>query len=195
MTQIYIADCTSYENKQAIARVLSRMDARRQEKVRALQSPNKKAQSVVAGLLLEVAFGPHAAYRYTENGKPYLADNTAYFSISHSEKWVALAVSDREIGLDLQKISPIRPAVLRRCFTPQEQRWIDGDDRRFTQLWVKKEAYGKYTGRGLTAPFATLSYEDTVPFCEGEWEQMRYALYGDDTAEIKLVPLHEKDLL
>ena len=187
MTRVYIADCTLYQDACAIDRVLPRFDAHRQAKIRALQNLSKKAQSAVAGLLLASVFGDNAIYQYNDRGKPYLADNNAYFSLSHCGKWVALAVSDTEIGFDLQDSSPIRPAVLRRCFTPAEQAWIGTDAERFTQLWVHKEAHGKYTGHGLTAPFADHTIDDTIPHCDGCWQTMRYALYGDDTITITQV--------
>ena len=41
--------------------------------------------------------------RRNENGKPYLMDSKIYFSISHSDRVSAVALSDEgEIGIDLQ---------------------------------------------------------------------------------------------
>lgn len=194
MTRVYIANCSFFQNEHVIARVLPQVDAHRKAKIHTLQTLEKKAQSIVAGLLLTSVFGKDATYRYTDKGKPYLADNSAFFSLSHCDKWVALAVSDTEIGFDLQSISPIRPAVLRRCFTQEEQAWIGDDAERFIQLWTRKEAYAKYTSCGLTAPFSECTPDLSVPFTEGIWTQMRYALYGDNTIDIQVLNT-EKDLL
>lgn len=194
MTRVYIADCSFYQNEHAIARVLPLLDAHRQAKIRTLQTLDKKAQSTVAGLVLTSVFGKDAAYQYADRGKPYLADGSAFFSLSHCGKWVALAVSDTEIGFDLQSASPIRPAVLQRCFTQEEQAWIGDNADRFIQLWVRKEAYAKYTGHGLSAPFKECTPDSTVPFTEGVWEQTQYALFGDNTINIQVLNI-EKDLL
>ena len=193
LTQVYIANFSIFDDDSSISSVLPKLDSRRQKKICSLKTTKKKAQSIVAGLLLNKLFGEGSTYCYNDCGKPYLVDNQAYFNISHCDEWVALAVSDKEIGFDLQSISPIRPAVLRRCFTVQEQNWIGEDAERFTCLWVRKEAYAKYTGEGLVSPIVDIIPSESVPFCEGEWKNMRYALFGDNQLTINL--LDAKDLL
>lgn len=184
MTKVYIADCSPFADEQFLARALPLLDPRRRMKIQRLKPPAKKAQSAVAGLLMTEIFGSDAQYFCTESGKPYLLDDRAFFSISHTDRWVALAVSDREIGFDLEVISPIRLSVFCRCFTASEQAWIGDNNERFTQLWVNKEAYAKFTGLGLKAPFVDIVPETNVPKCEGKWGTMYYALYGDDAMEI-----------
>jgi len=193
MTQVYITDCTPLMDEPIIQHLLPRMDKRRQDKIRSVQALNKKAQSAAAGLLLEHCFGPDTAYQYSDGGKPYLRDGTAHFSISHSDKWVALAVSECDIGADIQVISPVRPAVLHRCFTPEEQAWIGEDAERFTRLWTQKEAYAKYTGRGLTAPLATSAPNENHTFFVERYENIYITICGDHTAQI--IPINIKDLL
>lgn len=193
MTQIYIVDCTPLTDDSIIAQLLPSFDGNRQKKITSLKSPLKRAQTTAAGLLLRHCFGAQAQYHYGDHGKPYLADGQAYFSISHSGEWVALAVSDREIGVDLQVSSPIRPSVLRRCFTADEQIMIGKDAGVFTRLWTQKEAYAKYTGRGICAPLT--SAINDLPPC---WFMTRYndlhiTVYGDENAEI--LPIKIKDLL
>lgn len=190
MTEVYIVDCTTFMDEQAITDALPRLDAYRRKKVQSLHALNKKAQSVATGLLLQEIFGSDALYDRTANGKPYLVGNKAYFSVAHSHQWVAIAVSDREIGFDIEVISPIRPAILRRCFTSEEQTWIDEDAERFTQLWVRKEAYGKYTGRGLTTPLSALIPNESIPHSENHWQNTRYALWGDDCCNLSFKNLH-----
>ena len=80
------------------------------------------------------------AFTYTENGKP-LTDG-AFFSVSHSGDVVACAVSDREVGLDLERIRPV-PTRLGRALegwqTPEE----------FWRMWVCREAAIKCRGGTL----------------------------------------------
>lgn len=105
----------------------------------------------------------------TAAGKPYFADLPIRFSLSHSEEKVILAVSDREIGADIERIRPLSLGVAKRFFTPAEQAYVFGkvpterdfslpkseqDDallRRFYEVWTKKEAYGKWQGSGISA--------------------------------------------
>lgn len=105
----------------------------------------------------------------TAAGKPYFMDLPLQFSLSHSADRVILAVSEREIGTDIEQIRPLSLGVAKRFFTPAEQVYVFGkvpterdfalpkaeqDDallRRFYEVWTKKEAYGKWQGSGLAA--------------------------------------------
>lgn len=95
-------------------------------------------------------------YVYGKNGKPYLADHSFQFNLSHSGPYVFCGVSEQEIGVDIQKMQKLKDLSLaKRFFSTEEFRALeecgDEDARRlmFFRLWVRKEAYGKLTGRGL----------------------------------------------
>lgn len=152
MIHLYFLDCSPLLNEQELARALPQLDDHRQAKVQRLPLAEKKAQSAAVGLLLRHLFG-NAEYAYNTNGKPCLADrNDVYFNVSHSGNYVVCAVSDREVGVDVEVGSAIRPAVMRRCFHPIEQVWIGEDSERFIRLWTMKEAYMKRIGSGLSLP-------------------------------------------
>lgn len=193
MTTIYLTDCRWLSDNSALVRAHLHLDEHRRSRIRRLRSPLKKAQCAAAGLLLRHCFGDDAVYRYGPYGKPYLEKGQSYFSIAHSDNLVMLAVSDTEIGADIQGISPIRPAVLRRCFTKDEQDYVGTDAARFTQLWVQKEAYAKYTGRGLTAPYTAPPGNADLPLYTCCYQDACIAVYGDDAAHT--IPINAKDLL
>ena len=73
-----------------------------------------------------------------ENGKPLTAG--VFFSISHSGDVVGCAVSDREVGLDVERIR----AVPRRLGWKLAGQWQTEDD--FWQLWTRREAALKCRG-------------------------------------------------
>lgn len=91
----------------------------------------------------------------TPEGKPYFKDLPLCFSVSHSEKLVVLAVSEREIGADIQFMAPRSTDVAKRYFTKAECDYVDGDLTRFYEIWTKKEAYGKWKGCGLCGVLQT----------------------------------------
>ena len=191
MTTLYITDCTPLCDQSIIEQLLPRLDSVRQKKVRSLKVLEKQAQSAAAGLLLLDLFGVDASYIYTELGKPQLTDHRAHFSIAHSGQWVGVAVSDANIGVDIQTVSPIRPAVLRRAFSQDEQVYIGEDAVRFTKLWTRKEAYAKYTGEGVARQLSAAIPE--IPFCTGCHADFVYTICGDDT--VRIVIKNAKDLL
>ena len=100
---------------------------------------------------------------YDENGKPYPLNSSARFSISHSEDMVVCAVSDREIGVDIEKIKKSRLIVAKRICDIDELIYIFGKEpqeedfaienravqQRFFEIWTKKEAFGKMKGFGI----------------------------------------------
>lgn len=95
------------------------------------------------------------SFHYGEKGKPYLEKIPLFFSISHSEGRVICAVSETEVGADLQyprKMDAARLAA--RFFSEEEKREFSSlslkeQEEFFYRLWVRKEAYGKLTGEGL----------------------------------------------
>lgn len=93
--------------------------------------------------------------RYGEKGKPYLRDIPLYFSLSHSEGRVICAVSDAEVGADLQYPRDMDMAkTVARFFAEEEKReWkelpLKKQEEFFYHLWTRKEAYGKLTGEGV----------------------------------------------
>ncbi|MCM1541833.1 MAG: 4'-phosphopantetheinyl transferase superfamily protein [Blautia sp.] len=106
-------------------------------------------------------------YRYGNNGKPYLLDVPLQFNISHSGDYVFCGVSEREIGVDIQKIQGDRALRLaRRFFADPERRALeacgDGELRQkmFFRMWVRKEAYGKLTGEGIAGVMGKCFWED-----------------------------------
>ena len=77
----------------------------------------------------------------TENGKPYVEEEDVFFSVSHSGALFACAVSDFNIGLDIQIRDPKDPLkISKRYFTPEECRFP------FRRIWTRKEALIKYRG-------------------------------------------------
>lgn len=49
-------------------------------------------------------------------GKPYFEDTDIHFNISHSGCYVIAAVSDEDIGIDIQKIKATSIELLKRIF-------------------------------------------------------------------------------
>ncbi len=111
--------------------------------------------------------GPAPALAKGENGKPYFPEfPDCHFNLSHSGDWAVCALSDAPVGIDLQEARASSPAA--RRFTAREQDWLKGQpEGGFTALWVKKEAYLKCIGAGLTRPLDSFS---VLPLAENHPE-------------------------
>lgn len=106
---------------------------------------------------------------YGDWGKPSIAEKKeVQFNISHSGVWVACALGQKEVGLDVERVCPIKRGYTRFLLSPEEKIFLQkgGDlENGLFRLWVLKESYCKYTGKGLYLPFNTLYfYQDQKGF-------------------------------
>lgn len=87
-------------------------------------------------------------------GKPRFAAGGLHCSMTHTRQAAFCALSDRPVGLDAEPLDrEISPALAPRILLPEElARYEEARNpgRTFLAFWVLKEAYVKYTGRGLS---------------------------------------------
>ena len=126
------------------------------ERIRRKKNPNAKKQSVAAYILLNNILREYynttlCDLMFTENGKPYL-ENGPFFSVSHTEGYVCVAVSRYPIGVDIEQIRNFDNKVLDRYFSASEKRYISNKNsaQRFFKLWTLKEAIIKREDRTLS---------------------------------------------
>jgi len=114
-------------------------------------------------LALKEEYGIEEAvvFGYNENGKPFLKDYPhIYFNLSHCKKAVACAVSDNEIGVDIQDIRPVSDKVAKRVLTEaeyEEFKQAQSPEEYFCELWTAKESFLKRSGQGLRADLRKIS--------------------------------------
>lgn len=104
-------------------------------------------------------------------GRPRFDDpSLPDFNLSHSGGFVAVALGEGQVGIDLQDVNtdfdPIPLAD--RFFSPEEAASIRQATKAerldlFFALWTRKEALGKAFGRGLADTLGKGSY--TLPVC------------------------------
>lgn len=92
------------------------------------------------------------------HGKPYVvnAGTPVYFNLSHSGNYIVCALSEREIGVDIEKRRRIKIEVGRRFFHSKEVQQLESlngarQSDLFFRYWSVKESFLKYTGEGLSA--------------------------------------------
>lgn len=112
----------------------------------------------VCSLISEVSFPLSLNYRYGSQGKPYFKELPLFFSLSHSGEYVLCAVSRREVGADIQRLTSVNELKLaNRFFSEPERRILERCEsalerrRLFFGFWARKEAWGKLTGEGVAA--------------------------------------------
>lgn len=112
-----------------------------------MRQPEKRREPLCAYALLLAALGggalPETAL--APNGKPYFPGCPGvHFNLSHTGGAVLAGISDRPIGVDIQRIRPVSRRMLER-YAPS------GSEEEFFQNWVRWEAQSKRTGEGVIA--------------------------------------------
>ena len=83
-----------------------------------------------------------------EYGKPYF-DNGPFFNISHSGKYVLMAVSTSEVGVDIEEMKNKDMSALVRIFNEAEAKMIK-EHSDFYYLWCAKESLIKCMGLSVS---------------------------------------------
>ena len=124
-------------------------------------------RSYAAGVLLWKVLGlEDCDIEYEKNGKPFSRKTDMRFNISHSGKWVALAVDNDEVGVDIEAPRQESLRVKERVFTQNELEYMSVEPlKNFTQLWTLKEAVMKHLGAGLSLNAKSF---DVMPLIEGK---------------------------
>ena len=189
-------------------RICERLDGDRRTRVNLVRMPEKKAACAGAGILLQWAVqnqelqGQRTSgrglqllslsdiltglgnpislqYSYGPRGKPYLREQPFFFNLSHSGEYVVCALSDCEIGVDIQyQRAQDSSRLAERFFHIREKELLEQAGTKeeyrdlFYKLWTMKEAYGKMTGEGITAVIGMdFSGINNVRMREFTWEE------------------------
>lgn len=149
----------------------------RKERANRCRKEETARQCIVAEVLLRYGlsrqYGAIPAYTLTigESGKPMIPELPEFqFNLSHCGSWVVFAWSEQPVGIDVQRCSGERPALVRRHFTQREQDYISSGENasertaRFCRIWTAKESWLKYLGTGLTVDLRSFdTMDDNLP--------------------------------
>lgn len=84
-----------------------------------------------------------------EHGKPYIEDIPYKFSISHSKTIAAVAISEENIGMDIQKFPDYSEKLAERICSESELKEIKMSENKtqtLAAIWTRKESYIKFYG-------------------------------------------------
>ncbi len=134
-----------------------------------LAAANGRDEHTVGASLARFAlydtYASHAPLKKDARGKPYFDGASVHVSISHSKGMCLAAVSDSEIGVDIELIkdgdAEHLTRLAERYFTKAEADCVSAaPTERFYEIWCAKESYIKYTGEGFSRPLSSFSVLD-----------------------------------
>ena len=114
---------------------------------------DRSGHDTALSLLEKLCGSPLPPIEKTPQGKPYFASSPLHFSISHTDFHAFCCVHRENVGIDAEEIGrTIDPRLLLRYCSESEQlacRTAADPNDALLRLWVLKESYAKFTGRGL----------------------------------------------
>ena len=142
----------------------------RREQMLAIKHLRGRVQCAVAWLMIDYLLSGETFYQkgvprrgaarndnwiYNEHGKPFFEGrDDLFFSISHCKSAVAVAIDDKEIGVDIEEISRYKESLESYVLNEEEvPRCARNDKSRaecFIEIWTQKEAVFKLLGTGIT---------------------------------------------
>ncbi len=142
------------------------MSDKRKKEVASMKVEQKKKLRIAADALCRKTISDYCGiapeeitFGYSEKGKPFAKDLPVHFSISHSGDYAVCAVSENEIGIDIEKIRPVNQRVADKFATEKEKEYILSSSNGFFEIWTLKEAYFKCIGTGLGKNIKDVSFE------------------------------------
>ena len=94
-----------------------------------------------------------------EKGKPFFTHNpNIHFSVSNTQKFIAIILSDKKVGIDIEQTRKYNDSLIKRFFNKEESIYLKNQNdydknKAFTQLWTIKESFVKMTGTGIANNF------------------------------------------
>ena len=117
------------------------------QKEKALRFKNEKDQirSMISSYLINSLSKEELLFN--EMGKPFY-ENGPFFNVSHSGKFVIMAVSDKEIGVDIEENNEQDMSSLIKIFNEAEVKLLK-EHADFYYLWCAKESLIKCMGSSI----------------------------------------------
>jgi 4'-phosphopantetheinyl transferase len=153
------------------------LGAEERDRARRFARCDDAARYIVGHARLRQWLGRHLrvapqALRFAANrhGKPMLdgLPCSPCFNLSHSGSWVLIAIDESgPVGVDVETIRPNMAQIddFRAVLSPEEQHWLDRlpaaeRAQAFARTWVRKEAYVKAIGEGMSRDLRSISIID-----------------------------------
>ncbi len=173
MEKLYYLPITKSIDLLSFNKFLKMISIEKQEKINRFYSDIDKKLSIYSELLIRIIVcqiyevkNKDIVFDREKYGKPCLSGYSDFhFSISHTRNAIVVAISDNPIGVDIERIKEIKIGIVKRFFTECERAYINedklGSNKRFYEIWTKKEAYVKYLGLGLSVPLNSFDVLDS----------------------------------
>lgn len=182
---IFYCDEINEISEELYDRLYSYLPQERQIKILKMLKKEHRYQSLIAYWLLVYAIQKRSGalirveFEYSKYNRPLLKDTHFKFSFTHSENFVACALSESEIGIDAERLTECTEGMAKLVFGEREiTEWKNmlekaDKDEYFTAAWTKKESVLKYKSLGLQGNLKEVDLGGKT----GSWFDQKTGLY------------------
>ncbi|AIT09529.1 4-phosphopantetheinyl transferase [Candidatus Francisella endociliophora] len=143
----FILDFKKYKAELLKSWLVSRVEKEK------LTSDQKIFSQFIRYFVFEKFFDISPVFSIT-NSKPYLANGSLFFNISHTQDQIVMTVSNSEVGIDAEEVNKTRNIlkIAKRYFDTNEYASLVQNSQQsvdFYTLWTLKEAQVKRSSLGI----------------------------------------------
>lgn len=146
-----------------------------QERVAGMKSEiHRKGYLSIRQLLKRMDYKASDLY-YDDEGRPHLKNGNK-ISITHSFQFSAIIISDKVIGIDIEKQRDKIKAIATK-FVGEEDRFVKGDVEMLTYVWcIKESLYKAYATPGISFK----EHIGMLPFSREDRSGKAWVIYNGD---------------
>ena len=140
IVNLYIADIDLARKHRSF--LLKNINEKQKQIASSFKQEADQDRSIISSYLKNIL--SEEALSKNNNGKPFF-ENGPYFNISHSGRYIVMAVSTSEVGVDIEENKNRDMSALTRIFNEAEAKVIK-EHQDFYYLWCAKESLIKCMG-------------------------------------------------
>lgn len=172
--QLYYMDITAEISAADYDQALHLAGAGKRQQIERYRFPDDARRSLFADMMIRYLAATTLGLRNDDllfaksiHGKPYLTNDPHFqYNISHSGRYVLCGIHHSPIGVDIEQLQEVKPAVAKRVLSPEEYPnvWINDalSPEAFLVYWTLKESYMKCIGEGMLIPFNSIVFEKSA---------------------------------
>ena len=126
--------------------LLESVNESQKEKALKFKSENDQIRSLASSYLMNKL--SKEPLQFNDTGKPFY-QNGPHFNVSHSGQYIVMAVSNKDIGVDIEENKEKDMSMLIRIFNEAEAKMIK-EHADFYYLWCAKESLIKCIGSSVS---------------------------------------------
>ncbi len=147
MKNIFLVYLPSISLTTLEANILPELNQNELNKYFLFKHPARRKEWLTTRWLLKQYLGFIPEIKYRNNGKPYLIYPTKEISISHSQDFVAVCISDHPCALDIDRKDRNYTKVAKRFLSSREYADYSSVPEKMALAWMAKEAAYKIIGQ------------------------------------------------